>query len=194
MTTTSFFPAKPLGCYRDGGAILTEDDHLAEWVLSYRMHGQGVDKYDNVRIGMNSRLDTLQAAILSIKLAIFEEEITARNRIAARYSAQLGNQVGTPVVTDGYRSIWAQYMIRLRDAAERRSVQAALGTAGIPTAIYYPNPLQRQSAYAAFPADTMGMAATDAAAEQVLSLPMHPYLDEPTQDRIIAALTRSLTG
>lgn len=193
ITTTSFFPAKPLGCYGDGGALFTESDELAALLDSYRIHGKGSDKYDNVRIGMNSRLDSVQAAILSVKLDIFAEEIVARNRVAARYTDRLANHVGVPTVPDGYESIWAQYTVRLTGRDARAKAQAQLGEAGIPTAIYYPNPLHRQTAYNMFPADPGGMAATDDAADRVLSLPMHPYLDEATQDRIVEVLVKSVS-
>ena len=192
IATTSFFPAKPLGCYGDGGALFTDNDELAALLDSYRIHGKGEDKYDNIRIGMNSRLDSVQAAILSVKLDIYADEIVARDRIAARYNDLLANHVGVPTVPEGYESVWAQYTVRVKDRAARAKAQADLGAQGIPTAIYYPNPLHRQTAYSMFPADPSGMAATDDAAERVLSLPMHAYLDEPTQDRIVAALVASI--
>jgi dTDP-4-amino-4,6-dideoxygalactose transaminase len=193
MTTTSFFPAKPLGCYGDGGAILTDDDKLADVLDSYRIHGKGTDKYDNVRIGMNSRLDSIQAAILSVKLDIYAEEIAARDRVAKRYNALLDGHVGVPELPEGYESIWAQYTIRVRDADARRKAQAHLQSKGIPTAVYYPVPLHRQTAYAMFPADPAGMKATDEAADQVLSLPMHPYLDHETQDHIAHSLIEAVS-
>src|SRR5205085_4700545 len=118
VTTTSFFPAKPLGCYGDGGALFTDDPELARLLDSLRVHGKGSDKYDNVRIGTNSRLDTLQAAILSVKLSVYAEEIEARDRVAARYGARLSNLVGTPFIPDGYRSVWAQYTVKMNDANE----------------------------------------------------------------------------
>ncbi|MCB1425476.1 MAG: DegT/DnrJ/EryC1/StrS aminotransferase family protein [Zhengella sp.] len=192
LTTTSFFPAKPLGCYGDGGAIFTDDDEIAALVDSYRIHGKGTDKYDNVRIGMNSRLDSIQAAILSVKLSIYAEEIEARNRIAARYNALLNDKVIVPQVAEGFESVWAQYTIRMPDARTRGEVQAHLFANGIPTAIYYPIPLHRQTAYDAFPSDPAGMKATDLAADEVLSLPMHAYLDEKTQDRIVNTLAEAL--
>lgn len=192
ITTTSFFPAKPLGCYGDGGAIFTENDELAALLDSYRIHGKGTDKYDNIRIGMNSRLDSLQAAILSVKLDIYADEIAARNRVAARYNDLLANHVGVPTVPAGYGSIWAQYTVRLTGRDARAKAQADLSAAGIPTAIYYPNPLHLQTAYNMFPADPSGMPATDDAADRVLSLPMHPYLDEATQDKIVGALVKSI--
>ncbi|MGR3433947.1 MAG: DegT/DnrJ/EryC1/StrS family aminotransferase [Shimia sp.] len=189
MTTTSFFPAKPLGCYGDGGAILTDDADLAALLDSLRVHGKGTEKYDNVRIGMNSRLDTLQAAILLEKLAIYDDEIAARDRVAARYSAALaGGPYAVPHVPDAMGSIWAQYTLRAADGAARDAAMARLKARGIPTAIYYPRPLHLQTAYARFPTDPAGLARSEAAAACVFSLPMHPYLSEADQDRVIAAL------
>ncbi|MAW85564.1 MAG: aminotransferase DegT [Phyllobacteriaceae bacterium] len=192
LTTTSFFPAKPLGCYGDGGAVFTDDDELAALIDSYRIHGKGTDKYDNVRIGMNSRLDSIQAAILSVKLSIYAQEIEARNRIAARYNSLLKDHVIVPAVPDGYESVWAQYTVRLPDARTRGEAQAHLAKNGIPTAVYYPIPLHRQTAYDTFPSDPAGMKATDLAADEVLSLPMHAYLHEETQDRIVNTLAEAL--
>jgi dTDP-4-amino-4,6-dideoxygalactose transaminase len=186
-TSTSFFPAKPLGCYGDGGAIFTEDDELSAALDSLRVHGKGSDKYDNVRIGMNGRLDTLQAAILIEKLAIFSKEIEARDRIASRYTAGLAGYVGVPHVPDGLSSVWAQYTVRVA-AAKRADIIAYLTRAGVPTAIYYPKPLHQQTAYRHFPRAGNGLPAAEQASLEVLSLPMHPYLDEDTQDRIIAAV------
>ncbi len=193
IITTSFFPAKPLGCYGDGGAIFTNDDDLAALIDSLRIHGKGVDKYDNVRIGMNSRLDSIQAAILSIKLEIYPEEIVMRDKVAARYNELLANHVGVPSVPAGYESVWAQYTVRLTGKEARARAQAELSAAGIPTAVYYPIPLHRQTAYNMYPSDPAGMPATDDAAERVLSLPMHPYLDEATQDTIVATLVKAVS-
>jgi len=189
MATTSFFPAKPLGCYGDGGAIFTSDDALAEAVLSLRMHGKGSDKYDNVRIGMNARLDTIQAAILLEKLRVFPEEIEARDRIARRYSDLLGDIVQVPRLIDGASSVWAQYTIV---TSERDRVAHALKQAGIPTAVYYARPLHRQTAYAAYPVAGNGLPVSERLSEQVLSLPMHAYLDGPTQDKIVNALRAAI--
>ena len=188
ISTTSFFPAKPLGCYGDGGALFTEDDELAAVLDSYRIHGKGTEKYDNVRIGMNSRLDTLQAAILLEKLAIYGDELEARNRVADRYTAALHNRFKTPHVPDGLRSIWAQYTLQASSEKARNEVMAKLKLAGIPSTIYYPRPLHMQTAYKDFPADPAGLPVSTAAAQRVFSLPMHPYLDETTQDLVIAAL------
>ena len=190
-TATSFFPAKPLGCYGDGGAVITDDDRLADTLRSLRVHGQGSDKYDNVRIGLASRLDTIQAAILSEKLKIFPDEIEARGRIARRYSEALGDLVTTPIVPPGSTSVWAQYTIRVGDG-RRDALAAALKAEGIPTAIYYPIPLHRQQAYKHYPVGKGGVAVSDRLAGEVLSLPMHAYLDVATQDRIIVAVRRGL--
>jgi len=185
---TSFFPAKPLGCYGDGGATFTNDSGLAELLRSLRMHGQGNDKYENVRIGVNSRLDTIQAAILSEKLKIFPEEIEMRERVARRYTEAFrrSNRVRPPHVIDGAQSTWAQYTIQVPD---RGKLAADLKAKGIPTAIYYPTPLSQQKGYAHFP--SVGTPVSDRISGQVISLPMHPYLDEATQDRIIAAVLES---
>ena len=182
---TSFFPAKPLGCYGDGGAIFTDDDDLNAIMKSLRVHGQGSDKYDNVRIGMNGRLDTIQAAVLIEKLAIFEDEIAARQRLAARYNDLLRGTVTVPEVAPNATSVWAQYTIRLPN---RDKVAAALKAEGIPTAIYYPRPLHQQTAYRNFPSAPGGCPVSEKLAGEVLSLPMHPYLDTATQDRIVAAV------
>lgn len=188
IATTSFFPAKPLGCYGDGGAVFTDDDGLAEVMRSVRVHGQGKDKYDNVRLGINGRLDTMQAAVLIEKLGIFDDELAARDRVAQRYSSALGNHVTVPRLPDGCTSAWAQYTILLD---ERDRVAAELKEQGIPSAIYYPIPLNQQTGYRGYP--TVGDNAPNSQwlAERVLSLPMHPYLDEDTQDRIIEAVAGS---
>ncbi len=191
-TATSFFPAKPLGCYGDGGAVMTDDDALADVLRSLRIHGQGSDKYDNVRIGITGRLDSIQAAVLIEKLKIFPDEIAARDRIAARYSALLGTSVTVPVLLAGATSVWAQYTIRIA-GKKRDHVAAALKAEGIPTAIYYPKPLHRQTAYKAFPVAGNGLPNSDKIADEVLALPMHPYLDEATQDRIVAAVKKALS-
>ncbi|MFQ5756452.1 MAG: DegT/DnrJ/EryC1/StrS family aminotransferase [Acidiferrobacterales bacterium] len=185
VTATSFFPAKPLGCYGDGGAVFADDAEILEIMQSLRVHGQGKDKYDNVRIGINGRLDTIQAAILLEKLAIFEGEIAARQRVAERYNAALGDVAQTPVVERGATSVWAQYTIRVKNRAQ---VAAKLKDQGIPTAIYYPIPLHRQAAYKKFPVAPGGLPVSDQMAGEVLSLPMHPYLTETDQDRIISAV------
>lgn len=183
--TTSFFPAKPLGCYGDGGAILTNDDEFAALLKSLRMHGQGVDKYDNVRIGVNSRLDTLQAAVLIEKLAVFADEIVARNTAADRYAEGLKGVVRTPEVIAGGVSTWAQYTIEAKD---RDGLAAHLKGLGVPTACYYPKPLHVQTAYRGYPCAGNGLPVTLEKADLVLSLPMHADLDAATQTRIIEAV------
>jgi len=190
-TATSFFPAKPLGCYGDGGAIFTEDDALADTIKSLRVHGQGSDKYDNVRIGMTGRLDTIQAAVLLEKLRIFPDEIEARDRAARRYNEALRDVATVPEVPAGFTSVWAQYTIRLAPG-RRDGLAAALKAEGIPTAIYYPIPLHRQAAYRGFPAADGGLAVSETLADEVISLPMHAYLDAATQDRVIDAVRRAL--
>jgi len=190
-TATSFFPAKPLGCYGDGGAVMTDDAEMADVMRSLRMHGHGSDKYDNIRIGLASRLDTIQAAILSEKLKIFPDEIAARNEVARRYADGLGDVATVPTVPDGCTSVWAQYTLRL-PAGRREAFAAKLKAEGIPTAIYYPIPLHRQQAYKHYPVGNGGVAVSERLAAEVVSLPMHAYLDAPTQDRIIDAARRAL--
>jgi dTDP-4-amino-4,6-dideoxygalactose transaminase len=187
-TATSFFPAKPLGCFGDGGAILTDDDELAHTLRSVRVHGQGSDKYDNVRLGLTARLDTMQAAILIEKLKIFEDEILARNRVAQRYASGLGNVVSVPRLASGCTSVWAQYTIRLPAGTDRDGFAAALKAQGIPTAIYYPKSMHQQTAYRDFPVADGALPVSESLSADVISLPMHAYLDEPTQARIIAAV------
>jgi dTDP-4-amino-4,6-dideoxygalactose transaminase len=193
IAATSFFPAKPLGCYGDGGAVFTDDDGLADAMRSLRIHGQGRDKYDNVRIGMNGRLDTLQAAILLEKLKIFPDEIEARQRVAARYGEGLGDLVRVPEVPPDRTSVWAQYTVVV-ERGSRDALAAALAAEGIPSAIYYPTPLQRQTAYRHFPSAAGGLPVTERLAGRVLSLPMHPYLAPATQDRIIACCRAFAAG
>ncbi len=187
-TATSFFPAKPLGCFGDGGAIFTDDAALAETLRSIRVHGQGAEKYDNVRLGLTGRLDTMQAAILIEKLKIFEDEIAARNRVAERYNRALGNVVTVPRLAPGCTSVWAQYTIRLPKGVDRDGFAAALKAQGVPTAIYYPKSMHQQTAYRDFPAAEGGLAVSERLSADVISLPMHAYLDEATQDRVIAAV------
>jgi len=187
-TTTSFFPAKPLGCYGDGGAVFTDDDEAAARLTSIRLHGKGTDKYDNVRIGLNSRLDTIQAAVLIEKLAIFADEIAARNRVAERYADALSNVVAVPRLMPGATSVWAQYTVRIA-GGRRDTVAAALREHDVPSAVYYPIPLDRQSAYAHFPIAPGGAPVSGRLASEVLSLPMHPYLDAETQARIAGHLS-----
>jgi dTDP-4-amino-4,6-dideoxygalactose transaminase len=190
-TATSFFPPKPLGCYGDGGAVLTDDDALAATIKSLRTHGEGVDKYDNVRVGLTARLDTIQAAVLIEKLKIFPDEIAARDRIACRYADGLEDVAIVPRVPDRSTSVWAQYTIRLKPG-RRDGLAATLRAQGIPTGIYYAKPLHRQTAYRGFPIADGGLPVTDRLAEEVISLPMHAYLDAATQDRVIAAVRGAL--
>ena len=192
-TATSFFPAKPLGCFGDGGAIFTDDAELAETLRSIRVHGQGSDKYDNVRLGLTGRLDTMQAAILIEKLKIFEDEIAARNKVAERYARGLGNVVTVPRLAAGCTSVWAQYTIRLPQGVDRDGFAAALKAQGIPTAIYYPKSMHQQTAYRDFPVADGGLPVSEKLSDDVISLPMHAYLDEPTQERIIKAVRGALS-
>jgi UDP-2-acetamido-2-deoxy-ribo-hexuluronate aminotransferase len=187
-TATSFFPAKPLGCFGDGGAIFTDDAELAATVRSVRVHGQGSDKYDNVRLGLTGRLDTMQAAVLIEKLKIFEDEIAARNQVAERYAKGLGNVVTVPHLAGGCTSVWAQYTIRLPKGCDRDGFAATLKAQGIPTAIYYPKSMHQQTAYRDFPVADGGLPVSERLSDDVISLPMHAYLDEPTQARIIKAV------
>ena len=196
VTTTSFFPAKPLGCYGDGGAVLSKDAGFHDLLVSLRVHGQAVKsdiegrtfdhdpKYLNMRIGMNSRMDTIQAAVLLQKLTIFADEIRARNVVADRYAAGLSDVVTTPKVIEGGVSVWAQYTIETED---RDGLVAHLKSAEIPSAVYYPIPIHRQEVYSGYPAPG-GLPVTDAKAETVMSLPMHPYLTPDAQDQVIAAI------
>ena len=185
LTTTSFFPAKPLGCYGDGGAVLAESAEDAAVLRSVRVHGSGTHKYDNARIGINGRLDTLQAAILIEKLAVFPAELAARQRVADRYAAGLGAVVDVPKVRAGATSAWAQYTIRV---AERDAVATRLGEAGVPTAVYYPRPLHQQTAYRHFPVGPGGLGVSEQLADEVLSLPMHPYLSDEDLDHVIGSV------
>ena len=191
-TATSFFPAKPLGCYGDGGAIFTDSDELAETLRSIRVHGQGSDKYDNVRLGLTGRLDTIQAAVLLEKLKIFDDEIAARNKVAERYARSLGNIVTVPRVTEGNTSIWACYTIRLPKGTDRAAFAASLQAQGVPSAIYYVKSVHMQTAYAGYPVADGGLPVCEALSSDVISLPVHAYLDEPTQERVIKAVRDAL--
>lgn len=184
IATTSFFPAKPLGCYGDGGALFTDNDEWAELMRSIRVHGKGTMKYDNVRIGLNSRLDTIQAAILSVKLKAFKEyEVEAVNKAAEQYTALLKDTVTVPVVPEGFYSSWAQYTIQLKDREQRDKLQQVLKDNGIPSMIYYPKPMHKQLAFGLATADGacdygFDCSTTESLCDTVLSLPMHPYLKE----------------
>lgn len=187
VAATSFFPAKPLGCYGDGGAIFSDDDDLVAIMKSIRVHGQGSDKYDNVRVGLNSRMDTMQAAVLLAKLEIFEDEIRLRQQVADRYSAALSGAFATPVVRDDRQSAWAQYTLVGDD---RDGAIARLKAAGIPTAVYYPIPLHLQGAYAPLGYGRGDFPVSEWLAERVFSLPMHPYLGAEQQEFIADALLK----
>ena len=191
-TATSFFPAKPLGCFGDGGAIFTNDADLAERLRSIRVHGQGSEKYDNVRLGLTARLDTMQAAILIEKLKIFDDEIEARNKVASRYFDALHNIVIAPRVADGNVSTWAQYTIRLPNGG-REAFADALKAQGVPTAIYYPKSMHQQTAYKHYPSAEGGLPISEKLSTDVISLPMHPYLDQAAQDRVIKAVRDALS-
>lgn len=184
-TTTSFFPAKPLGCYGDGGAIFTENKDIYDVLQSLRIHGQGnEDKYKNIRIGINGRMDTLQAAILIEKLTLFSEELIRRQAVADRYSQGLAEVATTPYVAPDCKSAWAQYTLKV-DPEKRKNIMEGLKKEGIPSVIYYPLPLHHQEAYKHYPCATPTLPVSEGLAKCVLSLPMHPYLDEETQGRII---------
>ena len=198
IATTSFFPAKPLGCYGDGGALFTDNDEWAALIASYRVHGKGTFKYDNVRIGLNSRLDTVQAAILKVKLKAFVDyELEAVNAVAARYT-ELLQGLATPVVPEGYRSSWAQYTVRFASCDERDAVQAALKAEGIPAMVYYPKPLHRQVAFAdphvglRPPQDDKVCPVATSLCERVLSLPLHPYMTPDEVERVCDSIHRVL--
>ena len=186
IACTSFFPAKPLGCYGDGGMCFTDDEQIDAALRSIRVHGQGSDKYENVRIGINGRLDTLQAAILLAKFAIFPEEIDLRQEVARRYNELLAGSVTTPEILEGCKSAWAQYSILARDSAERSDLMAKLKEAGIPTAIYYPKPLHRQTAFSGLGYKEGDFPVSEDCARRIFSLPMHPYLVAGDQRRIAA--------
>ena len=189
ISTTSFFPAKPVGCYGDGGAVFTDNDKWAELVESYHIHGKGSDRYDNVRIGMNSRLDSIQAAILLVKLKAFKEyELVDVNKVAARYTEKLKGVVKTPVIPDGFYSSWAQYTIQVENKEVRAKLQAALKACDIPTAIYYPIPMHRQTAFNNLNLEDNRCPVADELADTVISLPVHPYLTEADQDLICNAV------
>ena len=189
ISTTSFFPAKPLGCYGDGGAVFTDDDEIADILESIRVHGKGEMKYDNVRIGLNSRLDTIQAAILSIKLKAFEQyELVDVNKAAEEYTkglSQLKGKVKTPVIPENFYSSWAQYTIQLEDRSTRDKLQSELKAAGIPSMVYYPKPMHRQEAFVDYEYDDADFPNTIKLCDTVLSLPMHPYLKDEDIEAVV---------
>jgi dTDP-4-amino-4,6-dideoxygalactose transaminase len=182
---TSFYPAKPLGCYGDGGAMFTNDDEMAAKLRSFAFHGKGETQYDNIHVGLNSRLDTLQAAILIEKLAILEDEMVARQAVAERYRGALHNLVKTPHVPEGSRSAWAQYAI---ETPYRDELKAHLQAQGIPSVIYYVKPLHQQVAYRHYPVAPGGLPVSESLPKRILCLPMHPYLTVEDQDRIVGAI------
>lgn len=198
ISTTSFFPAKPLGCYGDGGAVFTDNDQCADLMRSIRVHGKGTMKYDNVRIGLNSRLDTIQAAILSVKLKAFKEyEVAAVNKAADRYTELLKDTVKTPIVPDGFLSSWAQYTIQLSDKETRDKLQQALKDKGIPSMIYYPKPMHKQLAFGIVEADGtdsygFDCSVTERLCDTVLSLPMHPYLKDEDIRQVVEAVKENV--
>ncbi len=191
VAATSFFPAKPLGGYGDGGAVFTNDDGLAEVLRSIRNHGQGRDRYENVRIGLNGRLDTLQAAVLLVKIDIFDHEVAARQEVAARYTSNLKGVVTTPLVAPECTSVWAQYSIQ---SDHRQALQERLKTASIPTAIYYPVPLHLQGAFKHLGYQPGDFPISEKASQKIFSLPMHPYLDAATQEKICDVFYRNSTA
>ena len=186
IATTSFFPAKPLGCYGDGGAVFTDNDEWAELIRSYKVHGKGTDKYDNIRIGLNSRLDTLQAAVLLAKFDRFvQDEIDTVNDIAEKYSQALAGIVDIPVIQDGFTSSWAQYTIRLKNERHRNGLQAYLKENGVPSMVYYAKPLHEQKAFSKAEQYTVDLRITQQLCKTLLSLPMHPYMDADDIKRVI---------
>ena len=194
ISTTSFFPAKPLGCYGDGGAVFTDNDEWAALLKSYRIHGKGTGKYDNVRIGMNSRLDTIQAAVLQVKLQAFAEyELEDVNRVAAVYTEQLKDCVRVPEIPEGYLSGWAQYSILLKDKEERDSLQAYLKEQDVPSMIYYPKGMHQQTAFAGCELYGETFKVSEDICGRVLALPLSPYLTEEDQQKVIR-LIREKTG
>ncbi len=195
IATTSFFPAKPLGCYGDGGAVFTDNDEWAELIRSFRIHGKGADKYDNVRIGMNSRLDTIQAAVLQVKLQAFREyELDAVNKVAERYTEALKDVVRTPEVKEDFYSSWAQYTMILESEEQRNGLQAALKEQGIPSMIYYPKAMHEQGAFKGTLCEVVDLSATTELCKKVLALPMHPYLEKDEQELVVEVVRGYLQG
>ena len=194
VTCTSFFPAKPLGCYGDGGALFTDDDEVAEIAISCRIHGMGKTKYHNDRIGMTARLDSMQAAVLLSKLSIFQDELDKRQQVADQYQALLSEHVITPRLTKGATSSWAQYTIKLPQDCDRQAIQDALSAKGVPTMIYYPIPMHKQAPYQRYPVANGALTITDTLCDIVLALPMHPYLTSEQIVTISDALKSAMAG
>ena len=194
MTATSFFPAKPLGCYGDGGAVFTDDDELADITKSARVHGMGKNRYQYDRIGMTARMDTVQAAVLLEKLAIFPDELQRRQSLADRYHNGLSGLVTPQKLTNGATSSWAQYCVLLPNGADRNAIQAALKEKGIPTVIYYTQGIHQHPPYAAYPIETGGLKVTAELCERILALPFHAWLDDATQDYIITGVQAALSA
>ncbi len=192
VTCTSFFPAKPLGAYGDGGAVFTNDVKIAEIVRSCRIHGMGQNKYENIRIGMTGRLDSMQAVVLDAKLDIFADELSLRQRVADRYAALLEWVVDAPILSNGATSSWAQYVIKLPRGTDRTALIQKMGTLGVPTAIYYPVPMHRQLPYAKYPVSGCNLPVTMDLCDRVLALPMHPYLEVAQQEHVAASLKEAL--
>lgn len=190
IATTSFFPAKPLGCYGDGGALFTNNDHYAQTLRSLRVHGKGSSKYDNQRIGMNSRLDTIQAAILLVKLKIFKEEVNLRNEIAKKYYRSLSSNKNfrLPIIPNGYKSVWAQYSLLADSNEDRNNIMQKLKSKNIPTVVYYQKPLHLQSAYAHLDYIEGDFPVSEEISNRIFSIPMSPYLSKDDLDEIIKAL------
>lgn len=193
IATTSFFPAKPLGCYGDGGAIFTDNDEYYELMSSLAVHGKGSYKYDNVRIGYNSRLDTVQAAVLLPKLDAFRKyELKERNIAAAKYTEALKNKFVTPFVPDGFESSWAQYTLILESEQQRDMIQASLKEKGIPTMVYYPIPMHKQTAFKGYDFNLDDLKVAESLCGRVISIPMHPYLDDNTIETVVKALNECI--
>ncbi|MBX2868355.1 MAG: DegT/DnrJ/EryC1/StrS family aminotransferase [Acidiferrobacterales bacterium] len=191
VCATSFFPAKPLGCYGDGGAVFTNNGDIADILRSIRFHGKGTNQYDNVRTGITGRLDTIQAAILRCKLKVLEQEIDARQAVADRYSAALADVVKTPKIPPNNQSAWAQYTVR---SSQRDQIRQQLQEAGVPTAVYYPCPLHMQPAFSEADGAGVSMPVSEMLSKEVFSLPMHPYLSHEDQDRIIELIKDSVSA
>ncbi len=192
VTCTSFFPAKPLGAYGDGGAVFTDDAKIAEIIRSCRIHGMGHNKYENVRIGMTGRLDSMQAVVLDAKLDIFVDELALRQQAANRYATLLEHLVDVPVLSHGATSSWAQYVIKLPRGTDRAALIQKMKTAGVPTAIYYPIPMHQQPPYVQYPVSRCNLPVTMDLCDRVLALPMHPYIEVAQQEHIAASLKEAL--